>query len=181
MALFLVEVQTEAAEREAVAERLDTAAEAVQGAGAELLEVSVTGDHSNAFLVLEAAGRDTAAAAARASGLRFTGPDEVRLVGATVDQVREARAGARYLVEWDFPAGLDMDTYLARKKEKAPLYADVPEVSFLRTYVREDMSKCLCFYDAESRADVRRAREVVDTPVSRLHELGGVNALSDAR
>ena len=180
MGLFLIEAKTEADERDAVTAQLDTAAEAVANSGAEVLEATVTGDHSNAFVVLEAADRDAAAAAARATGLRFTGPDEVRLVGATVEQVREARAGARYLVEWDFPAGLDMDTYLARKKEKGPLYADVPEVSFLRTYVREDMSKCLCLYDADSEADVRRAREVVDTPVTRLHELGGVTPTTHA-
>ncbi|MGH2836239.1 MAG: DUF4242 domain-containing protein [Solirubrobacteraceae bacterium] len=64
-----------------------------------------------------------------------------------------------------------MDAYLQRKKEKAPLYAQVPEVTFLRTYVREDMSKCLCLYDAGREGDVRRAREAVSTPISRLHEL----------
>jgi hypothetical protein len=96
----------------------------------------------------------------------------VRLVGATLDEVR-ARAGGRasHLVEWDFPAGLDMDTYLARKKEKAPLYDQVPEVSFLRTYVREDMGKCLCLYDAPDDAPVVRARAVVSTRIDRLHRL----------
>ena len=68
-------------------------------------------------------------------------------------------------------AELDMDTYLARKKEKAPRYADVPEVSFLRTYVREDMAKCLCFYDAADEDVVRRGRAAVDTPIDRLHAL----------
>ena len=30
-----------------------------------------------------------------------------------------------------------MEQYLTRKKANAPKYAEVPEVSFLRTYVRE--------------------------------------------
>jgi myo-inositol catabolism protein IolC len=66
-----------------------------------------------------------------------------------------------------------MDRYLARKREKAPLYANVPEVTFLRTYVREDMVKCLCFYDAPDDAAVRRAREAVSTPITRLNALAG--------
>ena len=65
-----------------------------------------------------------------------------------------------------------METYLARKKEKSPLYAEVPEVAFRRTYVREDLDKCLCFYDAPCVEDVERAREVVSAPIDRLHELG---------
>jgi hypothetical protein len=100
-----------------------------------------------------------------------TGPDEVRLVGADLAQLKAARPAAGYLVEWDLPDELDMDTYLARKKEKAPRYADVPEVSFLRTYVREDMAKCLCFYDAADEEVVRRGRAAVDTPIDRLHAL----------
>jgi hypothetical protein len=47
----------------------------------------------------------------------------------------------------------------------------VPEVRFLRTYVCEDMSKCLCFYLAHDEAAVRRAREVVGAPVTRLVRL----------
>jgi hypothetical protein len=74
-------------------------------------------------------------------------------------------------VEWDIPEGITMDAYLARKKEKSPLYAQVPETTFQRTYVREDMLKCLCFYDAPDEEAVVRAREVVSTPIDRLHKL----------
>ena len=62
------------------------------------------------------------------------GPHEVRLVGAELADIKAIRPAAGYLVEWDIPAEIDMETYLARKKSKAPKYADVPEVSFLRTY-----------------------------------------------
>lgn len=179
MSLFLIEVETGAAERAEVDALLDAAAAAGPEADGEVLEASVTGDLARAFVVIEAPDRDAAAQLGRGTGRPFTGPDQVRLVGATVDEVRAARSGARYLVEWDFPAELTMDTYLERKKAKSPLYAQVPEVAFLRTYVREDMTKCLCFYDAENEADVRRAREVVDTPVSRVHELGDTAVRAD--
>ena len=44
-------------------------------------------------------------------------------------------------------------------------------MSFLRTYVRVDMDKCLCFYDAPDEDAVRRARVAVQTPVDRLYGL----------
>ncbi|WP_258558862.1 DUF4242 domain-containing protein [Kocuria rosea] len=52
-----------------------------------------------------------------------------------------------------------------------PKYAEVPEVSFLRTYVREDTAKCLCFYNAPDEAAVERARQAVGTPFDRLFKL----------
>jgi hypothetical protein len=61
-----------------------------------------------------------------------------------------------------------MEAYLRRKKANAPKYAQVPETTFLRTYVCEDMSKCLCFYRAPDEAAVLRARHAVETPVSRV-------------
>jgi hypothetical protein len=127
------------------------------------------------YAVLEAAGTGPLAAELTADRLggatEVVGPDQVRLVGAELAQLKAARPSAGYLVEWDLPAELTMDEYLARKKAKAPRYADVPEVSFLRTYVREDMVKCLCFYDAADEDIVRRGRAAVDTPIDRLHAL----------
>ncbi len=74
-----------------------------------------------------------------------------------------------------------MDSYLARKRKKAPLYAQVPEVALLRTYVREDTEKCLSLYDAPEDAAVvraRRAREVVTTPIDRLHRLADASGVA---
>jgi hypothetical protein len=66
-----------------------------------------------------------------------------------VGRVRARAAGAAsHLIEWDLPAGLDMGTYLACKKEKSPLYAQAPEVALLRTCARKDMGKCPCLFDA---------------------------------
>ena len=102
------------------------------------------------------------------------GPDEVRLVGAELEEIKALRRGAGYLVEWDIPAEITMDQYLARKKANAPKYAEVPETSFLRTYVREDTAKCLCFYDAPDEDAVVRAREAVSTPIDRIWALGAI-------
>jgi hypothetical protein len=90
------------------------------------------------------------------------------LVGQSLDEVKAQRGAANYLVEWDLPASLTMEAYLQRKAEKSPLYAQVPEVRFLRTYVREDMAKCVCLYAAPDEEAVRRARQVVSAPVDRL-------------
>lgn len=172
MALYLTEIATGTNDRatvEAVVERLSPTA---QEAGGRLLDVQVSEDLGRIFFVAEDGDPSRLEAGIADLGVERTIPALVRLVGATVEAVR-ARAGgpASYLVEWDFPAGLDMDTYLARKKEKAPLYAKVPEVAFLRTYVREDMGKCICLYDAPDDEAVVRARQAVSTPIDRLHRL----------
>lgn len=173
MSLYLLELVPVRSDRDGVTSLLTEIDKAAAGAAGELIESQVTGDHGLVLAVVEAT--DPEAVRREFAGLpaaaRVTGPDEVRLVGADLAQLKAARPTAGYLVEWDLPAHLDMQTYLARKKEKAPRYADVPEVSFLRTYVREDMAKCLCFYDADSPETVLRGRAAVDTPVDRLHTL----------
>ena len=186
MALFLLEYGVTAQSRDDVRPLFDTVSRAVQGAGGEFIEAQVPTALDRAYVVVE--HRDEAAlrTALVHAGQPPRGLSEVRLVGATLDDVKAARgsaggAGADYLVEWDFPAGLTMDTYLERKKAKAPLYAQVPEVRFLRTYVCEDMTKCLCFYQAQDEAAVRRARDVVSTPITRLSPLDPAAQPSVAR
>src|SRR3712207_4349295 len=118
MPLFLLELEPGAADRESASRDLDRLAASVQEHGGEGLEATVTGDHRQAFVVASADAVEPVADAARASGLTVHGPDPVRLVGATEDEVRAARGGARFLVEWDFPTGLTMDAYLERKKAR---------------------------------------------------------------
>lgn len=142
-------------------------------AGGDLIEAQITSGYGTVFVVAEYNGCSAPTIEAAAIGAdQIAGPDEVRLVGPSLEDLKATRPAAGYLVEWDLPATLDMDSYLARKAANAPKYAEVPEVSFLRTYVREDMNKCLCFYDAPGTDDVLRAREAVQTPVDRVHELG---------
>ena len=179
MALFLLEIPTSAARREELEPVFRAVAEAAARDGGELIEAQVPTDLRRAYAVVEHEDEAGLKAALRDAGQPVSGVSQVRLVGADLADVKAARdrsaqeRGADYLVEWDFPAGLSMDAYLARKKEKAPLYAQVPEVRFLRTYVCEDMTKCLCFYQAQDEAAVRRAREVVSTPITRLSRLAG--------
>ena len=151
--------------------------QAVEAAGASVLESQVTASHERIFTIVELDSDDvtglTEAVRSAAADAEVTGPDEVRLVGAELEDVRALARKADYLVEWDIPEEISMDTYLARKKANSPKYAQVPEVSFLRTYVREDTVKCLCFYDAPDEEAVVRAREAVSTPIDRLHALEG--------
>src|SRR5699024_5089394 len=141
--------------------------------GGEFVEAQVTTE-GQVFAIIDpaGAGRDAVLQAFGAAGIALSDHADVRLVGADLAEIKAARPAGDYLVEWDIPAGVTMAAYLSRKAEKSPLYAKVPEVSFLRTYVREDMAKCLCFYDAPDEQAVRHARDVVSTPVDRLHKLG---------
>jgi len=177
MALFLLEIPTGAQRREDIEPVFRAVARAAERDGGELIEGQVPTDLQRAYAVVEHEDEARLKAALRESGQVVSGVSQVRLVGASLEDVKATRdrssqaAGADYLVEWDFPPGLTMEAYLTRKKEKGPLYAQVPEVRFLRTYVCEDMSKCLCFYQAQDEDAVRRAREVVSTPITRLSAL----------
>ncbi|HJE52495.1 MAG TPA: DUF4242 domain-containing protein [Tessaracoccus flavescens] len=167
MSLYLVELTSAADAQSVLADLAATTA-------TEFIEAQVTADASRIFAILEADSADDVAAAVAPLEAEASDPAEVRLVGADLSDIKAARPEAGYLVEWDIPSHIDMDTYLARKAEKTPLYDQVPEVSFLRTYVREDMAKCLCFYDAPDADAVVHARDVVSTPVDRLHALGRI-------
>jgi len=111
------------------------------------------------------------------AGLAVAEIAPVRLIGAPVDA---SASPPSHLVEWDLPPDLGLDRYLKRKAEKSPLYAQVPEVQFLRTYVREDAVKCLCLYDAPDEEAVRRARSAVSAPISRLDRVGEAATTGDA-
>jgi hypothetical protein len=166
MALYLIEFTDPPDDPASLFER---AAKGAAAAGAEVIERQHAPGIRRAYIIVETnalAKLDEALAQLPAHEIA-----EVRLVGSTVEQAKRANGDANFLVEWDLPEGLSMDGYLARKREKAPLYAKVPEVSFRRTYVREDMEKCLCLYDAPDADCVRRARDAVDTPIDRLSGL----------
>lgn len=171
MVLQLIELTPDQASRAAADALIESAAKALAAGSAELVEAQVPSDFGRVFLIAEEQAPSAAADALNAAAITFDDIAEVRLVGADLETVKASKGSAQYLVEWDLPEGLSMDKYLARKAEKSPLYANVPETQFLRTYVREDMGKCLCFYDAPDTAAVERARDVVDTPIDRLHEL----------
>ena len=167
MALFLAEIVPQQGAEAA----LEAASGAAGAAGSEFVEAQVTAGGGRVFAIFDGGSAAALTGALRGAGLQVDEVSQVRLVGADLETVKAQRPASGYLVEWDLPEGLTMDAYLARKKEKSPLYAQVPETTFQRTYVREDMVKCLCFYDAPDEEAVIRAREVVSAPVDRLHRL----------
>lgn len=166
MSLFLIEsVPPRSHGRDEVRQALDRIAEEARVAGGDLLEVQVAEDLSKVYAIVEAGDPEAAKQAFRAGGLPVSLIKQVRLVGQDVEAARRSRGRVDYVVEWNFPPGLTMEAYLQRKQASAPKYAEVPEVRFLRTYVCEDMTKCICFYDADQLAGVLRARQVVGAPV----------------
>ncbi|CAL8897778.1 hypothetical protein KVA01_07250 [Kocuria varians] len=175
MSLQLIELVPATPEKEAVRSIIDATSTAVSQASAELIESQVTADHGRVFVVVESESTEGLAETVRAAladtVTEVTGPDEVRLVGAELEDIKKLKGQTDYLVEWDIPAEITMDQYLARKKANSPKYAEVPEVSFLRTYVREDTAKCLCFYNAPDEDAVVRARAAVSTPFDRMFKL----------
>ncbi|GGG69425.1 hypothetical protein GCM10011374_37300 [Kocuria dechangensis] len=175
MSLHLIEIVPASTGKESVRRLLDTVSTAVSENGAELIESQVTADQGRVFVIVEAAAADGLADKVRSAlgeaATEVTGPDAVRLVGAELEDIKKLKGNVDYLVEWDIPAEITMEQYLARKKANSPKYAEVPEVSFLRTYVREDTAKCLCFYNAPDEDAVERARQAVGTPFDRMFKL----------
>lgn len=169
MSLFLVEsTVSEVSNKEqfaALVERVGQAQEVT------VIEVQVAKDFSRAYFILEANEEAQATSALTAQNIQIDLVKEVRLVGKELDEVKTNQEVVNYLVEWEIPAEITMDQYLARKKKNSVHYEEVPEVHFSRTYVCEDMTKCLCFYDAPDEAAVKRAREAVQTPITSLTEL----------
>lgn len=130
----------------------------------QILEVQVAEDFSKAYYIIQSEQAPTL----DVENVTVDLVKEVRLVGKPAEEVNEA---VNYLVEWEIPANITMDQYLTRKKNNSVRYEEVPEVHFSRTYVCEDMTKCLCFYEAPDEAAVKRAREAVQTPITSLTKL----------
>jgi len=170
MSLLLVEIDFKAD----VKQTLDLINVIAQENESEIVETQITASKDHAFVILDSQEPGVLESALRKTDLDITDVASVRLVGADIETIKSKRPAGNYLVEWDLPEGLTMEKYLARKKEKSPLYDQVPEVAFLRTYVREDMVKCLCFYDGDNEADIVRARDVVSAPIDRLHKIESV-------
>ncbi|EZH66617.1 hypothetical protein DH09_11905 [Bacillaceae bacterium JMAK1] len=168
MALFLVEATLNDASEQATVER---AVDTLKLGDATLIEVQVASDYKKVYVIIEAGNEADVNPAFSESVFTVEEVKEVRIVGQDLEDVRKTAGKINYLVEWNFPADLTMDQYLERKKKNSVHYAEVPEVEFQRTYVCEDMTKCLCFYDAPDDDAVKRAREAVKAPVSSITKL----------
>ncbi len=175
MTLYLIEGVLENWQPDQIQQALDAISTAATQAHAELIEVQVGEDLQRLFVVIDAADETIAQQSVAAGRLAVSLAKAVRLVGQDLDTVRARKGKANYLVEWNLPAGLTMEAYLKRKAEKSPLYAQVPDVTFERTYVCEDLSKCLCFYDSPDESTVKHAREVVGAPIDHLTPIRNVH------
>lgn len=139
--------------------------------GATLIEIQVSKDFSRAFFIIESEERNTINESLRALEVPVSLIKPVRLIGQDLEKVKQEADVVNYLVEWNLPENLTMDQYLDRKKTNSVHYAEVPEVAFSRTYVCEDMTKCLCFYDAPDESTVKKAREAVKAPIDTITEI----------
>ena len=175
MTLYLVEDDQQERTKEEVSEILERIATLASKSQGELIEALIGGTEGRLFLIIKAIDRASLEQVLENAGLGWQLIKEMRLIGQDLATVRERQDKANYLVQWNLPPGLTMETYLQRKAEKTPLYAQVPEVSFERTYVCEDLSKCLCFYDSPDEAAVKRAREVVGAPIDSLTSIENIH------
>jgi hypothetical protein len=139
--------------------------------GVGVIEVQVAKDFSRGYFIIEASEESLAKEALQSQGVAVDLVKEVRLIGKELAEVKSGGEQVNYLVEWEIPAEITMEKYLERKKRNSVKYEEVPDVKFSRTYVCEDMTKCLCFYDAPDEEAVKRAREAVQTPITSLTEL----------
>jgi len=169
MALYLIESNLDGNIRDegAFRSRADELGRELGERGAKLLEVQVSQGFERAFFIAEG-GEETVREALAAAEVPAQLLKEVRLIGKRTEEVEARKEGLNYLVEWNLPEHLTMEQYLERKKKNSVHYAEVPEVSFSRTYVCEDMTKCLCFYKAPDEDAVKRAREAVRAPIDAL-------------
>ncbi|KIX90387.1 alpha-helical coiled-coil protein [Staphylococcus microti] len=136
-----------------------------------LIEVQATSNLTHGYFIVEANSSEEAKQFLQNASININLVKEVRLVGKELDDVKKGDAHVDFLVTWNIPEGITMDQYLARKKKNSVHYEEVPEVQFQRTYVCEDMSKCICLYDAPDEEAVRRARKAVDTPIDGIEKL----------
>ncbi|MFO7317762.1 MAG: DUF4242 domain-containing protein [Bacilli bacterium] len=138
---------------------------------ASLIELQVSKDFTRAFFIFEGEKRANFTDVLREFSIPVQLVKQVRLVGKDLEEVKKSNEVVNYLVEWNIPEDITMDQYLARKQKNSVHYQEVPEVKFSRTYVCEDMTKCLCFYDAPDEEAVKRARKAVQTPIDSITEI----------
>lgn len=139
--------------------------------GLNLIDAQVSKDLVRAFFVVESEERDAVTNSLREQGIPVSLIKPVRLVGKDLEDVKKNKDRVNFLVEWNLPEGLTMDAYIERKTKGSVHYAEVPEVAFSRTYVCEDLTKCLCFYDAPDEDAVKRARQAVKAPIDTVTEV----------
>lgn len=173
MSLFLIEttVQNGGRNKEAIEAKLDQIERKLKEQSSFLVEVQIAKDFSHIFFIVETKDAPSTANVIGSEELDVKLVKQVRLIGESLEEVKAKKDRVNYLVEWNLPEHLTMEQYLERKKKNSVYYKEVPEVTFARTYVCEDMTKCLCFYDAPNQELVEKARKAVKAPIDAIVEL----------
>ncbi len=173
MALYLVESVLDGvvSDQASFENKVSGLRSALGGNSSALIDVQVSKQLTRAFFIVESESRNSVTEVLRGQGFPITLIKPVRLVGKDLEDVKKQKEVVNYLVEWNLPENLTMEQYLDRKKTNSVHYAEVPEVAFSRTYVCEDMTKCLCFYDAPDESAVKKAREAVKAPIDTITEI----------
>ncbi|MGE7604837.1 DUF4242 domain-containing protein [Peribacillus sp. NPDC097675] len=173
MGLYLIESSLKdiVSTKEELDQKVSELQSKLRDSKASLVELQLSKDFSRSFFIIEGENQNAATEALKGEGISVELVKEVRLVGKELEDVKKYNEVVNYLVEWNIPENLTMEQYLARKKKNSVHYQEVPEVAFSRTYVCEDMTKCLCFYDAPDEAAIKRAREAVQTPITSITEI----------
>jgi len=172
MSLYLVEsILSGVSNKEGFEKKVAELEAAIAEKNVNLIEIQVSKEFTRTFFIFETEERNDVTESLREVGLAITLIKAVRLVGKDLEDVKKEKEKVNYLVEWNLPENLTMDAYLERKTTNSVHYAEVPEVAFSRTYVCEDMTKCLCFYDAPNESTVKKAREAVKAPIDTITEI----------
>lgn len=173
MALYLVESTFSGVvnNKEEFSQKLSAIQEELGKKDVRVVEVQVSSDFSRAFFIFESEQRSSIDESLRTLGVSVLLIKPVRLIGDAAEEAQKKNVEINYLVEWNLPENLTMDQYLERKKTNSVHYDEVPEVEFSRTYVCEDMTKCLCFYNAPDESAVKKAREAVKAPIDSITKL----------
>ena len=79
----------------------------------------------------------------------------------------------RYMVERDFPGGLEIPTTSEGRQATLGIVENnaVEQVFWVQTFVTDDHRKTFCIYDGPSPEAVRRAAGLNDLPVDRISEI----------
>src|SRR5699024_1486121 len=134
MSLFLFETDVVVKkDKEGVVDQLERLKTDLERQEASLIEVQLAKDVTSAFIIVETEDVQETTQTVEDNHFKVTLSKEVRLVGETLENVKQENDVVNYLVEWNLPEDLTMDQYLNRKKQNSVHYTDVPEVEFART------------------------------------------------
>jgi len=79
----------------------------------------------------------------------------------------------RYMVEREFPQGLEIPTTSDGQKAMLGVVANnaSEQVTWVQSFVTDDHGKTFCIYDGPSPEAIRRAAGLSDLPVTKISEI----------